>query len=79
MTRFRDRPTADLIVIVLTGLVATIILVSVAGIFLLEVFRPEVNVEKLAARIGTIISTLVGAIVGYVAGKSNSGDVDRSP
>jgi hypothetical protein len=76
MTPLRDRPTADLIVIVLTGVVTVILLIAVVGVILLEVYRPETDIQALAARVGTLVSSLVGAIVGYIAGR-NTEDTDR--
>jgi hypothetical protein len=76
MTPLRERPTADLIVIVLTGVVTVILLIAVVGVILLEVYRPETDIQALAARVGTLVSSLVGAIVGYIAGR-NTEDTNR--
>jgi hypothetical protein len=69
----RDRPTAELIVIWLTGLVAFILVISIIGIFLLAIFRPEVDIVGLTARVATLTSSLIGAIIGYVAGRNTQG------
>jgi Na+/H+ antiporter NhaA len=45
-------------------------LTGVIGIVLLEIFRPDTDIGTLAARIGTLVSSLVGAIVGYIAGRN---------
>ena len=69
--RFRDRPTADLIIIALTGVVSVIMLVSIAGLVLIEIFVPDTDISDLAQRVGTLTSSLIGAIVGYVAGRNS--------
>jgi len=70
MTRLRDRPTSDLIVIALTAVVAGMLIIGVIGVMLLSIFRPHANIEALTTRLGTLASSLVGAIVGYLAGRN---------
>jgi hypothetical protein len=77
MSRMKDRSTADLIVIALTFVVCFTILVSMVGLILLEIYRPEVNIDKLATRVGTLVSSLVGAIIGYLAGRNVTDDRQR--
>jgi hypothetical protein len=71
--RLNERPTADLIVIALTGVVVFSVIASIIGLFLIEIYDPNRNVEDLSARVATIISSLVSGIIGYIAGKRSNG------
>ena len=67
--RLRDRPTPDLIVICLTGLVALILVAVTAALIISELWYPDRELGQLADRIATILSSLIAAIVGYLAGR----------
>jgi hypothetical protein len=68
-SHLRDRPTADLVVLFLSALVAVVLVASVVGGIVWKVTDPDADLADLAARIGDITNTLIGAIVGYLAGK----------
>jgi hypothetical protein len=67
----KDRPTADLVVIFLTGIVGVTVLITTIAVMYTEVRNPNVDTTRAVARIATIISSLITAIVGYIAGKKN--------
>jgi len=67
--KLSDRATPDLIVIFLAGVVGFVLVVSSAAMVFAFVFRPEVDISTVAARVGTIVSSMVTGIIGYVAGK----------
>lgn len=69
----RDRPTPDLIVICLTGLVVFVVGVFVMMLLVAEIWRPETDLAVLTTRIAAITNTLIGAIVGYLAGRGFNG------
>lgn len=68
-----DRPTADLVILFLAGLVGIVILTMLVFIAWVSVYNPEVKITDLAIRIAAITNTLTGAIVGYVAGRGVNG------
>lgn len=75
----RDRPTADLIMVFLAGVTGATIFLCVLAILFLEVTKPSVNTTALASRLAGMVNSLIGAIVGYVAGRGtsrNEGDKD---
>jgi hypothetical protein len=69
----RDRPTADLIVLALTGLVAVILTLTVLSLLVSEIWYPDRDLGMLADRIAAIVSSLIAAIVGYLAGRGVNG------
>jgi hypothetical protein len=69
MARLRDRPTPDLVVMFLAGLVGVILTTAMVGFVVLEAVGKNDDVTVLATRIAAITNTLIGAIVGYLAGR----------
>jgi hypothetical protein len=65
----RRRDTPDLIVMWLAGVVAVILLVSLVGGIVWKINDPDADISELAARVGDITNTLIGAVVGYLAGR----------
>jgi hypothetical protein len=71
MSRLRDRPTADIIVF---GMAATVGFVIVAGVIcgiIWRVLDPNAEIGQLIKWIGDLTSTLIGAVVGFLAGKGS--------
>ena len=69
MTHFRDRSTSDIIVMLLTVVVCVILVIAMVGLIVLEIYRPNTDIGLLSQRVGTLISSLIGAIIGYLAGR----------
>ena len=67
----KHRPTADLVIIFLAGVVGISVLTITVGIILAAIFT-DFDTTNLATRVGAIINTLTGAIVGYVAGRGTT-------
>jgi hypothetical protein len=63
------RATADIIVITLTGIVGFVVISSTIGAVIWRIQDPDADLAALASRVGDITNTLIGAIVGYLAGK----------
>jgi len=69
MPRLRDRPTADLVVLGLAVVVAFSVVVSTIGAVVLVIADPSADLSKIGARLADVTNTLIGAIVGYLAGR----------
>jgi uncharacterized protein YneF (UPF0154 family) len=68
---FKNRPTGEVVVILLTGLVLCILVFMVVGFFVVAVVRPdELEITGALAVVSDILTTIVGAIIGYVAGRN---------
>lgn len=80
MPRLRDRSTTDLVIFFLAGLVGFVLVASTLGIIVLELTNYHINTDMAVARISAIVNTLVGALVGFVAGKATTPDPpDKKP
>ena len=71
MIELRNRSTADLVIIALTAVVCFTVVVSIMGIFAINLIHPNLDISSLTQRIGTIVSQVIGVIVGYIAGRGN--------
>jgi hypothetical protein len=82
MTKFSDRPTPDLIVTALTGVVCFIVVFTVLAITATEIWRPEADTSRIVSRVAGLVTTMTGAIVGYIAGRGvprTNGNGHRPP
>ena len=70
--------TNDKVLLILTWSMAIVIVISGAVILLLVVFRPDADVKEAANNIGDIINTVVGALLGYMAGSYHASSQDES-
>lgn len=73
-SRLRTRSTSDLIVMFLAALVAVVILVTLVGGIIWRINDPDADLDQLVKWVGDLTGTLVGAVVGYLAGKGASVD-----
>lgn len=67
-----ERPTADLILLILTLLITASVLLTGAGVFVIAVVRPDVDAATVLSSFAEMISLLIGVIVGYIAGRGRS-------
>jgi len=66
-----SRPeTIDKVVIILAGMVAIVVVISVIGIALLKLMHPEADTSKGAELIASMITTVIGALVGFIGGRA---------
>lgn len=69
MANLRDRPTPDLVVMWLAGIVGVCVIGSLLGAMVLRITDHSADLDKIAARLADVLNTLIGAIVGYLAGR----------
>jgi hypothetical protein len=74
MTRLRDRSTPDLIIVALTGLLALLLLGSLVTVLILELTSHPEDIPALAGKLADVTNTLIGAVVGYIAGAGKGGN-----
>lgn len=65
-----QRPTIDIVVIVLSITVGSTLMLCVIGLLLLRFLRPEVDTVRGGEQIGTILTTITGALVGLIGGRA---------
>jgi hypothetical protein len=68
-----NRQTADLVALILASVVAVAVVGTVLVILWNELTVPEYDAGDAADGISKIISTLIGALVGYMAGRKVNG------
>jgi hypothetical protein len=64
-----DRPTGELVVLLFTVVVSAILLLSAVGVFALALFIPATDTDTSVRTVGAIVNTIIGALIGYVAGR----------
>jgi uncharacterized membrane protein (DUF441 family) len=72
MAPMSGRSTADVILIALTIALCISIIVTGFGIIIIAVLHPEQNLSDAYRSFGNLLGLLVGAVVGYLAGKGRS-------
>jgi hypothetical protein len=68
--RLRDRSATDLAVLGIVLIVGTILTVSAIGIALIEILHPESDTDAIIEAESEILAVLVGALVGFIGGRS---------
>jgi len=66
----KNRQTIDIVVIMLTAMIGLVLLITIGGIILLKFTRPEVNTEEAGGAVRDIVTTVVGALVGFIGGRA---------
>lgn len=69
---FKGRPTADLIVIFLTGVVGLLLVGTGIVALWIELTNADHSTEGLLAFEGEVVKGFVGIIIGYIAGRGVS-------
>ena len=70
MTPLRDRSTSDLVVIFLTAMVGVIMILTLIAVIVVAVVNPEQDVTATFRFIANLTNTIVGGVIGYVAGRN---------
>jgi DMSO reductase anchor subunit len=63
------RSTADIVVIILAVMVCSVIFLIVAGILIIKLFHPTSTHELATEAIINIVTTVIGALVGFIGGR----------
>jgi hypothetical protein len=63
-----NRPLVELMVLMITGTVCVILLLLAGGVAIVEVVNPTADTSKAVAALSTVTSTLLGAVLGLIAG-----------
>jgi len=66
----KRRSAIDLVVIMLTATVGLMLLLSVVGVFVLRFTHPEVDTSRAGETVANIVTTIVGALVGFIGGRA---------
>lgn len=77
MTKFSDRPTSDLIVIFLAGMIGVAVLLGVLGLIALKIAQPDEDIDTSVKVVGDILTVALGAVVGFVGGRAVGANESR--
>jgi hypothetical protein len=69
--RFRDRPTGELMVLLIATTICTYILVTMIVLFVLAIWTDR-DLSGPARNIADIINTLIGLLAGFLAGRTDT-------
>jgi glycopeptide antibiotics resistance protein len=74
--RLRERPAGEIVILILASAAGLLIVTSGVSMLLVFLFRPEENLAAVASGIGDVINTIVGALIGYLAGTTMKKEPD---
>lgn len=67
------RQTADTIALILAGVVAVITVGTAAVLLWIELTHPDQQTSDAADFVGRVVTTLIAALVGFMAGRQLNG------
>jgi hypothetical protein len=67
---FKNRSTIDVVVILLTITIGGAIVLSIIGVLILKLRDPAMDVKGASSVVGNILTTVVGALVGFIGGRA---------
>ena len=70
MLDLKNRPTADIVVLLLTVMICTVMTIIAAGVIIAKSVRPDMEVGRAAEAINNMLSTIIGALVGFISGRA---------
>jgi hypothetical protein len=77
MLDLKNRPTADIVVLLLTVMICTVMTIIAAGVIIAKSIRPEMEVGRAAEAINNMLSTIIGALVGFISGRAYGRQEER--
>jgi hypothetical protein len=67
------RQTPDLVALILTLVVAIVVVATVLAMIYILLTNPTQDISRAADAIGRIVSVIIAAVVGYLAGRRVNG------
>jgi hypothetical protein len=74
-----DRPTTEVVIVVFAVVLGAGVLFSGAALFLIEVYRPEVDTSGAVTAVGQTFDVMIGLIIGFMAGRRPEHRLRRRP
>ena len=69
----KDRPTGEILVLMIAGTICGAVVLGTITILVLALLRPDYDYNGGARTIADLLTTMVGLLAGYLAGKSSNG------
>ena len=67
------RNTADTVALILTGVVAIVTVITAMALLYVSIVSPGQDITRAAEAVSRILSVLIAALVGYMAGRRVNG------
>jgi hypothetical protein len=67
-----ERPTADVVLLILVTLLALVVAVTTIGVMTLTITRPDLDLTVAVNNLGNTTSALTGAVLGFLAGRRSA-------
>jgi hypothetical protein len=67
---FKNRSTVDIVVILFALMIGTVLFLGTIGIIIGKVVHPEIDSTRATEMIAGVVTTIVGALVGFVGGRA---------
>lgn len=77
MSPLGDRPTTDLLILLIAVTICGGIILGIIGVVAVELTHPNTDLGKLGGNLNDVISTLVGLMAGWLAGRTERARVRR--
>lgn len=71
MTKFKDRSTGEIMVLLIAGTVCGSVAVGMLGILILAWKNPDFDFGGAARTIADLLTTMVGLLAGFLAGRTD--------
>jgi TRAP-type C4-dicarboxylate transport system permease small subunit len=65
----RNRSTTDIVVLLFTMLICSVMLIICSGTIIAKIIRPDMEVTRAAEAVNNMLSTIIGALVGFISGQ----------
>lgn len=72
MARLRDKPTGDLMVLMIATTVCSSVFIGGAALVTLAIVRPDLDTSNFARNIADLLNTLIGLLAGFLAGRTDA-------
>jgi hypothetical protein len=64
------RSTTEIVVISFTLLICIVMIIVTTGTIIAKIWRPDMEVARASEAINNMLSTIIGALVGFISGRA---------
>jgi len=64
------RSTTDIVVVMFSILISVVLIVTVVGAVIARLWRPEMDISRITESVNQMLSTIIGALVGFISGRA---------
>lgn len=71
LRKLLERPTGEILVLMITSTICGFIVVMGSGLLLIEIFNPDADTKGAASVVNDVLSTMIGLLAGFLAGRTD--------